>query len=111
MRLAAEVVVLALMEMRDQTDDPTTDELHMEIVTSGDTVELSVGVAPLHHDIKDLIDVSKSSKPMSMSKPPFQILGDLVEDLQHYHYFGLDYISLTIRCTDTEAEPATDTES
>jgi NCS2 family nucleobase:cation symporter-2/xanthine permease XanP len=110
-RLAAEEVVLALMEMRDQSDESATDKLHMEIVTSGDTVELSVGVAPLHHDIKDLIDVSKSSKPMSMSKLPFQILGDLVEDLQHYHYFGLDYISLTIRCSDTESKPVTETES
>jgi hypothetical protein len=72
----------------------------MEIVTSGETVELSVGVAPLHDDIKDLIDASQSAKPMGMSKLPFQILGELVEDLQHYRYFGLDYISMTIRCDD-----------
>ena len=38
---------------------------------------------------------------MGMSKLPFQILGELVEDLQHYRYFGLDYISMTIRCDDS----------
>jgi len=26
----------------------------------------------------------------------------LVEDLQHYYYFGLDYIALTIRWTDRQ---------
>jgi NCS2 family nucleobase:cation symporter-2/xanthine permease XanP len=111
LQLAAEEVVLALIEMRENTTESATDKLHMEIVTGGETVELSVGVAPLHDDIKDLIDASMSSKPMSMSKLPFQILGELVEDLQHYRYFGLDYISLTIRCSDEQAEPAEKTES
>jgi NCS2 family nucleobase:cation symporter-2/xanthine permease XanP len=111
LHLAAEEVLLALIEMREQTADSPTDKLHMEIVTSGDMVELSVGVAPLHHEIKDLIDASKSSKPMSMSKLPFQILGDVVEDLQHYHYFGLDYIALTIRCTDRQEVKTASSES
>jgi NCS2 family nucleobase:cation symporter-2/xanthine permease XanP len=101
LQLAGKEVLLALMEMRDRASETPTDKLHMEIVTSGETVELSVGVAPLHDDIKDLIDASQSSKPMGMSKLPFQILGELVEDLQHYRYFGLDYISMTIRCDDS----------
>ncbi|MFC1740274.1 uracil-xanthine permease family protein [Pseudomonadota bacterium] len=105
LQLAAEEVLLALMEMRQQESDSPTDKLHMEIMTTGEMVELCVGVAPLHGDIKDLIDASKSSKPMSMSKLPFQVLGDIVEDLQHYHYFGLDYISMTISCADTEKPP------
>jgi NCS2 family nucleobase:cation symporter-2/xanthine permease XanP len=101
LQLAAEEVLLALIEMRQQTVDSPNDKLHMEIVTGGDGVELNIGVAPLHDDIKDLIDASQSVKPLSMSKLPFQILGELVEDLQHYHYFGLDYISLKISCTDS----------
>lgn len=104
LQLAAEEVVLALLEMRRQEVESTTDKLHVEIVTSGEFVELSVGVAPLHHDIRDMIDASKSSKPMSMSKLPFQILGDIVEELEHYHYFGLDYISMTIQCTEKEQD-------
>jgi hypothetical protein len=32
----------------------------MEIVTGGESIELSIGVAPLHDDIKDLIDASQS---------------------------------------------------
>ena len=101
LHLAAEEVLLGLIELRSQSMDTSTDKLHMEIVTSGDMVELSVGVAPLHDEIKDLIDASKSTGPMSTSLLPFRILGELVEDLEHYRYFGLDFISLTIRCADT----------
>jgi xanthine permease XanP len=105
LRLAAEEVVLALIEMRGNTSDAPADKLHVEIVTGSDTVELSVGVAPMHDDIKDLIDASRSSGPMSISNLPFRILGELVEDLQHYRYFGLDYISLTVRCNDAQTAP------
>ncbi len=101
LQLAAEEVLLALIEMRQQTVDSPNDKLHVEIVTGSEGVEISIGVAPLHDDIKDLIDASQSVKPLSMSKLPFQVLGELAEDLQHYHYFGLDYISLKISCTDS----------
>jgi hypothetical protein len=78
--------------------------------TFGEGIELSIGVAPLHDDNKDLIDASQSVKPLSMSKLPFQILGELAEDLQHYHYFGLDYISLKVSCTDSAVIHTTETE-
>jgi NCS2 family nucleobase:cation symporter-2/xanthine permease XanP len=76
---------------------PPQSKMHFEIQSEGDQVELSVGVAPLDHDIHDLIDASQeSSKPLAMSDLPFRVIGGLVDELEHYRYFGLDFITLKI---------------
>jgi xanthine permease XanP len=106
LRLAAEEVLLALLEIRGQSGASAKERLHMEVQASGDCIELSVGVAPLEEDIRGLIDASRTSKPLTMSDMPFRILAELVEDLQHYRYFGLDFICLTIPCADTGQPPA-----
>ncbi len=96
LRLVAEETVLALIEMRGAATDQG-QKLHIELQAEGKEVELSVGVAPLDHDIHDLIDASQEgSKPLAMSDLPFRVIGGLVDTLEHYRYFGLDFITLTI---------------
>jgi hypothetical protein len=81
--------------------------MHFEIQSEGDQVELSVGVAPLDHDIHDLIDASQeSSKPLAMSDLPFRVIGGLVDELEHYRYFGLDFITLKIDPLRRSSRPA-----
>ncbi len=95
--LVTEETLEALIEMRSESSGPVSDKLHFEIQKQEDCVELSVGIAPLEHDIRDMIDASRHHKPLPISEIPFRALGKLVEELQHFRYFGLDFITLTIR--------------
>jgi NCS2 family nucleobase:cation symporter-2/xanthine permease XanP len=95
LRLISEETVLALIEMRDRSAEEAPVKLHLELQEVGGRVELSVGVAPLDQDMRDLIDASQEgSKPLAMSDLPFRMLGGLVDELQHYRYFGLDFITV-----------------
>ncbi|MEM1413213.1 MAG: hypothetical protein AAGH19_12725, partial [Pseudomonadota bacterium] len=51
------------------------------------------------HDIHEMIEATLAHEPLGMSELPFETLGMLVTELDHYRYFGLDYISMSIDCS------------
>lgn len=126
LRLICEETVLALIEMSGkgaaQTGSPgatqelagaaasprsSAKKLRMELQATGDEVQLSIGIAPLDADMNDLIDASQEgSKPLAMSDLPFRVLGGLVDELEHFRYFGLDFITLTFNPFRTASLPA-----
>lgn len=105
--LAVEEVMEAMVEIRGVDRHSASEKLHLEMEATGQTVQLSIAVAPLEHDIHELIEATMDHKPLGMSELPFETLGMLVTELDHYRYFGLDYISMSIDCAPETEETKT----
>ncbi|MDZ4731920.1 MAG: hypothetical protein SH820_18480 [Xanthomonadales bacterium] len=108
-QLAVEETMLALMEIRkadfngragapaDRPSSNSTQELRLELRAAGELAELDMAVASIDSNMEELIDSAKAEASLNESQLPLRILANIAENVQHFQFHGLDFISLSIR--------------
>ena len=106
LELVVEETMLALLEMRAESTGETdrhdgsshNHELRLEIRAQGDKAELDLAVAPVDSNVEVLIQSAKAEGPVAESQLPFRILGSIAQDIRHFQFHGLNFISLVVNC-------------
>ena len=96
LELAAEETMLALMEIRGAENVTTPLALRVELRTLGAKAELDMAVSSVDSNIEELIGQARRSEEISARHLSLKILGMLADDVHHYQFHGLDFISLTL---------------
>ena len=94
--IVAGIVITPAIVMRSAEQTHVSPQLRINLRALGPKVEMEMTVAPVESNVKALIRAAKAEGPSSTGQLSLRILAGIAENIRHFQFHGLDFISLTL---------------
>ncbi len=100
LQLAVEETMLALLEMRNTQSaeySSESDQLRIDLRAMGpNKAEIEMTVVPVGSNVEALMQAARTEGLSSESQLSLRILAGIAENIRHFQFHGLDFISMTL---------------
>ncbi len=99
LQLAVEETMLALLELRNALPaeyDNKAGQLRIDLRAMGSKAEVEMTVAPVDSNVEAMMRAARAEGPSPESHLSLRILAGIAENIRHFQFHGMDFISMTV---------------